>query len=247
MNKNVLIIVLGACLLISVGWIFWLEQALQKKSVHGGELESRLTSIELADRSAARLVAVEGDLARVSGQLASLREIVDDNLVTGEDPDEGEQVPTVEPELDPFSLGAIANANEQQNRYITQVEGIYHAEAISTEWASTVETDILPKLSDLGAFAQQFSPHNRSASALAYSVPDISVTNFSCRSQLCAGEVISGTMQEMLAYQNYMVEQTKTVLPSIVFSTIEPDGNKFKMRAFLAKERYEFPVPAEKQ
>lgn len=146
-------------------------------------------------------------------------------------------------EFDPFSPESIAEEDEFQNNYISQIDSVYQDEEYSGAWAGTVEVEILSRLSDLDAFTQQSNPNRRPESRAIYASPDISVSHFNCRSQLCAIEVVSGSVDEMIAYQNYMVEQTKGDLPTIVFSTIEPYGNKFIMEAFLAREEYEFPQP----
>lgn len=249
MNKNVLIMGLAACLVISFGWIYWLEREPGVDSTSHDEQKSGLANTELTDRSASRLASLESDLAQVSDQVTSLHELIRN---TGEEQGINEHVAaaedveaTVEPPLDPFSPEGIAKADALQNGYISQVDGLYQLEEVSPEWADTIETKIHSRLSDLYAFQQQFNPRNRSPEASAYVVPDISIASFNCRSQLCSTEILSGTLEEMLSYQNYMVEQTKTDLPSMVFSTIESDGNKFRMRAFLARDGYDFPVPTE--
>ncbi|NNC99519.1 MAG: hypothetical protein HKN85_05010 [Gammaproteobacteria bacterium] len=251
MNKNALIIVLACSLMIAVGWILWMQSTAPKTHF---EQSRGLADTRPQGLSTSRLSGIEKNLAKVTEELASLRQLMKDNMATSQAGGISVQTPAaeeiqdvLESELDPFSPEGIAKADREQNDYIDQVDEIFQAEDYSADWASAIEADMLAKLSDMNSFAQQFGGAGRSATGPLITVPDISVSSFNCRSQLCATEVVSGTMQEMLAYQNFMVEQTKLDLPSMVFSTIEPYGNKFKMRAFLARDEYQFPPPKKLQ
>lgn len=203
------------------------------------------------DEQAKRIVELEAELRRVSDRLAMLTELAKQNRDSldesegaetsdylNDENDEIEGENSFEPPyIDPLSPEGIAIQDEIQDNYISQVDDIYLYEDVDPEWAEETETTVLTKLSDLDRFAVgRGSGLDESGES-----PDIVVSNFECRTNLCGTEIIAASEEEMIAYQHFMVAQTKRDLPSIVFSTIQPYGNKFRMKAYLARDEYEFP------
>lgn len=147
---------------------------------------------------------------------------------------------------DPYSPEGIARENQLQQRYVQQVERLYQSEEIDFSWAGDMEATVLAALTDFGQQHTQSTENESSGTESDNSIgenSDIAISNFECKTNLCQTEVIAGSTEEMIAYQNFMVDQTKQTLPSIVFGTIEPYGNKFLMKAFMARDTYEYPAP----
>ncbi len=210
-----------------------------------------------------RVSGIESQISNLSHQIGQLSSLIKDSVERkvenpGREEAEEEQseaetlatdldetTPLAESDIDPFSPEGIALENEIQNRYVTQIDDLFQAQQLDDEWAAAVESEVLPALSNLDAFATGQPSSNQEINIPQNNLPDISVSQFTCRSQLCSMEVIAGSESEMIAYQGFMVNQTKASLPSIIFSTIEPYGNKFRMQAFLGNDDFEFPSPNE--
>lgn len=196
-------------------------------------IENRLSSMERQIDEISDTVKVLASVAKQNSERTGLQEESSDNVFY-EDLDTPKSLGVSE-SVDPFSPEGIALADKIQNDYINRIDEIYGSEELDPEWAESVESAVLPKLADVTTLAMEGENGEKVTPA------DISVASFECRAQLCATEIITGSMQEMLSYQNYMVNKTKSELPSIVFGVIEPYGSKFKMKAFLARDEYEFP------
>jgi len=242
-NRTLIVIVLSLTIIGALGYLLRDTQEVASPIILVDDPEA---DIEDNTDMTNRFSTIESQVAEISNQVSALAVLVKHNSQQAasssqssesyHDVDEIDEVPVDTNTItDPFSPEGIAIADEIQNRYISQVDEIYSVEEFDPDWAQSVESMVLPKLTDIANLSTNKESTDGKAPA------DITVANFECRSQMCSTAVITSTMEEMLAYQNHMIDQTKSELPSIVFGTIESYGNKFKMKAYLARDEYEFP------
>ena len=141
--------------------------------------------------------------------------------------------------IDPFSPEQIALGDQAQNAYISKLQGIFDTEPYDHSWSANTESNSLAILTDMNKFAIFSGTSKQDVDIPLNNLPDVLVTRFNCRSNLCETEFATGSMNDLIAYQNYMIKKMAPSLPLAYFSPVEEVGDKYKMRVFLARNEQE--------
>ena len=195
-----------------------------------------------------QVAMLEENIAKLTGQLESLNEKLNNeaantehqhhgDVLDYEDPGMAQSSSTAHPddEIDPLSPQQIIQEDRRQNAFIFQLQDAFSTEPHDYAWSADTESSSMAILTDMDKFAKFSGIGKRDVDIPLSNLPDISVTQFNCRSNMCESEFLTGSMKELIAYQRYMIKNLAPQLPLAYFSPVEAVGNKFKMRVFLAQ------------
>lgn len=137
-----------------------------------------------------------------------------------------------------------AEQDRLQSEYVNKVSVAFDTQGLDDDsWSADVELASIHAMNTLdntGAVngaSEQGDIQSSETSAI-----QASMSNFSCRGQLCEAQFQAASLKDLIAYQSQMVDKLSENLPTIVFDVPVESGGQYTMRAYLARDGYEFPA-----